>query len=103
MIYVFQRSSQLPQSSWHPAHRTSVDTFDYVERYVDTNDFEAHATATGTTAAILFRLANAVRLPADVRRVGATLEQMTNGLKLQPDEGLPINGDILQMFGEESP
>jgi len=51
---------------------------------------------------VLFRIADAVRLPVDVRLLGTKLERMMSGLRLRANDSVEIYGDILQTLGELS-
>ncbi|SRR6218665_973635 len=56
-----------------PVFRTSVDTFDYVHRFVDPT-FEAHKAMVGFISDMVLQLSTLQRLPLDVHELSTALE-----------------------------
>lgn len=57
-----------------PVFRTSVDTFDYVHRFVDPT-FEAHKAMVGFISELVLQLSTSQRLPLDVHELSTALEE----------------------------
>jgi len=57
----------------YPVYHTVVDSFDYVERFVDPS-FSAHASLTQLVADVILQFSSSARLPLDVRELADTLE-----------------------------
>jgi len=82
----------------YPAYHTVIDSFDYMERFVDPSS-SAHVSLTQLTADVLLQMASSPRLPVDVRELADTLEMEYDSLQ---QDGMDRFTDLLRtshLFG----
>jgi len=76
----------------YPAYHTVIDSFDYMERFVDPSS-SAHVSLTQLTADVLLQMASSPRLPVDVRELADTLEMEYDSLQ---QDGMDRFTDLLR-------
>jgi len=64
----------------YPAYHTVVDSFDYVQRFIDPS-FSAHCSLTQLVADVVLQMSSSARLPLDVRELADTLEMEYDSLQ----------------------
>ena len=64
----------------YPAYHTVIDSYDYVERFVDPS-FSAHVSLTQLAADVILQMSTSALLPFDVRELADTLEMEYDSLQ----------------------
>ena len=85
-----------------PTSHTVLDTFDYVEGYIDPT-FTAHQTLAWIVGEAVLQLSTFIKLPFDVRELADTLQCEFDGLhailmKQQSGEKLLDLGEVVELF-----